>query len=102
MSSVWFVLADYEREPFEGYDEETARKIAARRDEEQPKNAPHRVVRYDLADPERDKADADAIDFILNAKTPYEPREVAAFLYMRSEARKRLEALRDRLRGGAR
>lgn len=100
MSSLWFVLADYEREPFEGYDEETARKIAARRDEEQPKLAPHRVVRYDLADAERDKRDADAIDFILNATRPQTTEALNAYLIRLGAARKRLEALRDRLRGG--
>ena len=60
------------------------------------------VVRYDLADAERDKRDADAIDVILDATRPQTTEALNAFLIRLGAARKRLEALRDRLRGGAR
>lgn len=56
-SSVWFVLAEYERVPIDGLDRAGAERTAARLDEDLPHLAPHRAVRYDLADPERDGAD---------------------------------------------
>lgn len=61
-----------------------------------------RPARYDLADAERDKRDADAIDVILDATRPQTTEALNAFLIRLGAARKRLEALRDRLRGGAR
>lgn len=96
--SVWFAVRPHEVPSYAFTSINTAEYAADRLQARDGSRAD--VVRYDLADPERDRADADAIDFILNAKTPYDSREVAAFLYARHEARKRLEALRDRLRGG--
>lgn len=95
-SSIWFVLAAYESEPDEGFDRETAERIADERTWLIPKCGPHRAVRYDLADPERDRREAEALDHVLTSWMG--PEWLAG---ENAHAREILEALRNRLKGNA-
>jgi|SRR5690606_7716182 len=97
--SVWFAVRPHEVPSYAFTSVHSAGHAADRLQARDGSRAD--VVRYDLADAERDKRDADAIDFILNATRPQTTEALNAYLIRRAAARKRLEALRDRLRGGA-
>lgn len=79
---------------------EKAEQEAAELNKWRPDFSPHRTVRYDLVDPERDRADADAIDFILNfaVSGALPSGHATEYLAERNAALARVLALRDRLR----